>query len=119
MSVLDQINNLSFDTIVASNPRTNRERGINYQDQIEGLLGRDPRRNVNPRGTTRPRRPDEVFENSLIPKAPETMEDFLRLRYEQELFEHQFRGAEKTPFMRGYEEKYLTKMVLSLVYLVG
>ena len=109
MSVLDQINNLSFDTIVASNPRTNRERGINYQDQIEGLLGRDPRRNVNPRGTTRPRRPDEVFENSLIPKAPETMEDFLRLRYEQELFEHQFRGGPETPFMRMYEENYLIK----------
>jgi len=114
MNVLDQIKNLSFDTIVASNPRTNRERGIDYQGQIEGLIGRDERlygrRNVNPRGITRPKRPDEVFENSLIPKAPETMEDFLRLRYEQELFEHQFRGAEKTPFMRGYEEKYLPKM---------
>ena len=108
MNVLDQIKNLSFDTIVASNPRTNRERGIDYQGQIEGLIGRDERlygrRNVNPRGITRPKRPDEVFENSLIPKAPETMEDFLRLRYEQELFEHQFRGGPETPFMRMYEE---------------
>lgn len=40
MSVLDQINNLSFDTIVASNPRTNRERGIDFS-----LDGRE-----NPRG---------------------------------------------------------------------
>ena len=113
MNVLDQIKNLSFDTIVASNPRTNRERGIDYQGQIEGLIGRDERlygrRNVNPRGITRPKRPDEVFENSLIPKAPETMEDFLRLRYEQELFEHQFRGGPETPFMRMYEENYLIK----------
>jgi len=92
------------------NPRTNRERGIDYQDQIEGLLGRDRRRNVNPRGIDRPRRPDEVFENSLIPKAPETKEDFLRLRYEQELFDHQFRGGPETPFMRMYEENYLPKM---------
>ena len=93
----------------ASNPRTDREGGIDYRDQIEGFIGGNRRRNVNPRGITRPRRPDEVFENSLIPKAPETMEDFLRLRYEQELFEHQFRGGPETPFMRMYEENYLIK----------
>ena len=90
------------------NPRTNRERGIDNQGIFDDYMNRN--RSPNPRGITRSKRPEDIFENPLARKEPETMEDFLRLRYEQELFEHQFRGAEKTPFMRGYEEKYLPKM---------
>ena len=92
----------------ASNPRTDRERGIDNQGILDDFMNRN--KSPNPRGITRSKRPEDIFENPLARQEPETMEDFLRLRYEQELFEHQFRGAEKTPFMRGYEEKYLPKM---------